>query len=75
MAASQQKIEELLNGPALKPPPGVTPNFSANSHQHILVISVGATSIFVAGVFVILRYYAKYLARRRLEATDRECIL
>lgn len=56
---SQAALQALLNGPAVPPPPGITPNFESppNSKAVSLIVLVPCQTI--ATLSVLLRLYTK----------------
>ncbi|KAJ8105749.1 hypothetical protein OPT61_g9993 [Boeremia exigua] len=65
---NQSTIDALLDGPALAPPPGVTPNFvnPANlSHPELAVLQ-----LTLATLVVWMRIYTKLRVLKRMLAED-----
>lgn len=58
--------------PAIKPPPGVTPNFVNPSSDGYVTIVVLAIFLAITTPVVILRMYIRYFVNRRLWWDDCE---
>lgn len=61
---------ELLNGPAMIPPPGVTSQFDDPPNLEQLTIAVFTICIFVATIAVVLRMWTKLLIIRQTTLDD-----
>ena len=59
-----------LEGPAMKPPPGVTPNLVDPYNQGPTLIVVGSILISLMTVFVLARGYTKYRIFRKTSWDD-----
>lgn len=63
-------MEFILNGPALKTPPGVTRHLDNISEDLGWGYTTIILSFTIAGIFFLLRLYTKFWIIRRLEAAD-----
>lgn len=64
--------ESLSAVPAAKPPAGVVPNFDHPSTRGPLFIALSAAAIGVMYLFLIVRFYSKFVSRRALKWDDCE---
>jgi hypothetical protein len=60
----------ILNGPALRPPPGVQPNFSTPENQNSLGLALIIMCAVVSTVMTGIRLYAKLTSQKRLGIED-----
>ncbi|KAJ3554721.1 hypothetical protein NPX13_g10540 [Xylaria arbuscula] len=65
-----EQQEEVLNGPALPPPPGVVPNFDNPPNRNQVAIAVNVACSMVTIVVVFLRAYAKIFCMKKLRWED-----
>lgn len=63
-----------LNGPALAPPPGVTPDFESPPNNNPLAIGVIAACTAVSTICLLLRAYARVWLQRRVQIEEGVCI-
>ena len=70
-AAQAAQIAELLQGPALQPPPGATVRFPTthSDEQKWFYVCVVLSSV-VPGVLLLLRMYTKLRVVRKVDFTD-----
>ncbi|KAF4341573.1 60s ribosomal l36 [Fusarium beomiforme] len=66
MALSQQDIEALLATPALKPPPGVMPQFDNPPNENALAWGVTTFLMTVATLCLFLRLYGRTWLERKM---------
>jgi hypothetical protein len=59
-----------LDGPALKPPEGVTPNFDNPENGTPLVMAVTIISIVVSSLCMIVRAVARVLYSKKVTVAD-----
>ena len=57
-------MEKLLEGPGLKPPPGIIPNFIDPPSLYGINIAVNSTCLIVATICVAIRAYTKFVIMR-----------
>jgi hypothetical protein len=62
-----------LDGPALAPPEGVTPNFDNPDNQNALARGVLATCAAIATICLLLRIYGRFYLLRKVSAEDGTC--
>lgn len=62
--------EELLQGPAGAPPPGVVPNFDNPPNLHRVGDAVLITCFVVATLALLLRVYTKLFLIRQFKISD-----
>lgn len=62
--------EKILNGPALKPPPGVLPQFDDPPNLNSVGYGVVVTCAILAGTLVIARLYARAFYHKKIEFED-----
>ena len=71
MATALDKFKaQLLNGPALPPPPGVTPNFVNPANLDKLTIAIFTLCMILATLTVILRMWTKICIIRQTSIDD-----
>ena len=61
---------EFLNGPGLKPPPGIVPDFDDPPNRNALCYSILLLSICVSTIIVLLRTWAKIFCVRKFRLED-----
>ena len=71
----QAKIRELLNGPGLKPPPGVKPNFVDPPNQRESLLAVVSLCLIIATFCVIARAYTRFRLIRDYGWEDYSCFI
>lgn len=59
-----------LNGPALAPPPGVTPDFESPPNNNPLAIGVISACTAVSTICLLLRAYARVWLQRRVQIEE-----
>lgn len=57
--ATPEQLQALLNGPALKPPPGVIPDFTDPSTSHRRGVAVEIVSLLLSAFAVAMHIYTK----------------
>ena len=57
-------MKELLEGPGLKPPPGVNPNFNGPVPQYNSNIAVNSLCLILATICVAIRAYTRFFIMR-----------
>ncbi|KAI0444214.1 hypothetical protein F4803DRAFT_274868 [Xylaria telfairii] len=62
--------EAILDGPALTPPLGVTPNFDNPPNDNALCFGVIGLCLGLSSLFIILRAYATYMHSKRPQLPD-----
>ncbi|KAF2651292.1 hypothetical protein K491DRAFT_682314 [Lophiostoma macrostomum CBS 122681] len=67
--------DAMLNGPALQPPPGVSPDFVNPPNQTTLAYGVLAVCASLATIVVAIRVYAKAFCNRKMHIEDYLAIL
>ena len=67
-----QQLQQLLNGPAEKPPPGVLPNFNDPSNLDTAFIITLTFCITFATLAFLLRIYTKIFLIRSVAYEDCE---
>ncbi|KAI0598025.1 hypothetical protein F4775DRAFT_592778 [Biscogniauxia sp. FL1348] len=67
---SPAEKEALLNGPALAPPPNVTPNFKNPPNGSDFSIGITCLCIVVSLLLVLARLYVSWFVSRKLYLTD-----
>ncbi|TVY17219.1 Satratoxin biosynthesis SC1 cluster protein 4 [Lachnellula arida] len=75
MALSPDVLNAILNGPALDPPKGVTPNFHSHDSLAIYILPTVLVGLSISTVFLILRIYTKYFIIRSVSLEDYITIL
>ena len=63
-SVSAAEIDQYKNVPALAPPPGVIPNFTAANPRADIYIIICSVALGLAFIFVLLRLYAKLWINR-----------
>ena len=66
------QLEQYSNLPALAPPPGVLPNFSAHNERAQIYKILCSILLVVLYFFLFLRLYAKMWIKRNPGLDDRE---
>lgn len=72
---TQEQRQDILNGPALPPPPGVVPNFESPHNSDHIAIAVNVVSLMITILVVYLRAYAKIFCVKKLRLEDCKCFL
>ncbi|RWA14416.1 hypothetical protein EKO27_g687 [Xylaria grammica] len=67
---SPEQLEEVMNGPALDPPPGVVPNFDHPPNENYWGIAADVICSFVVLVVVVLRACAKIFCIKERHIED-----
>ena len=65
--------EMRLNGPAMKPPPGVKPNFNNYSQTSVLFRAVPIMCMAIGTLAVLVRFYVKARLMKKLHVEDCKC--
>lgn len=66
----EQFLQALLNAPAMKPPPGVHPNFADRSNLQQIVIAVLTFYMVLATLFILMRMCTKLFILRKVVLED-----
>lgn len=72
MSSPPNGLDDITQIPALKPPPGVTPNFVDPYTRGPLFLALTAVAIGIVYVFVIARIYCKICLQNKLSWDDCE---
>ena len=64
------ELEALLNGPAVKPPPGVLSNFDNPPNQDTVALTIGNLLIIFASLAVLIRIYTRRVLLRSVGCDD-----
>ena len=64
------QLAGLLDGPALPPPKGVTPEVNNHSGEQALYFVVASLCTIVPGMLLLLRLYTKLRISRNVDLTD-----
>lgn len=70
MASPTEILQFELNGPALAPPPGVTPNFANPENILVVLVVVCTLCIFISTLVFWIRVYARLYIFRETEWED-----
>lgn len=65
-----QVAKDILNGPALPPPPGVEPNFENPPHSNALGYGLLSVMLAMGMLAITFRIYARISQVRRLGIED-----
>ncbi|KAI0120259.1 hypothetical protein F4776DRAFT_245179 [Hypoxylon sp. NC0597] len=65
-----EEHEEILDGPALTPPPGITPNLDNPSNNNALAVAIITLSLAIMTIAISLRAYAKIFVARKVFLED-----
>ncbi len=65
-----EKQQALLDGPALAPPPGATPNLTSPSNGNSLVLVVTILCLSVVSLLVRIRAYSRIFGLRKIRLED-----
>lgn len=68
-------LEQLLEGPGLKPPPGVLPNFIDPPSQSAANLACNITCLTVATICVAIRMYTRLVITRSHGWEDYTCVI
>ena len=71
---SPQKLAIILNGPALKPPPGLTSNLVNPPNNRVITHVTFSISLVLSTLAVLIRLYTKAIVQRRLDKADGEML-
>jgi hypothetical protein len=63
----------FLNGPALKPPVGVAPQFVHPPNRNALCFGIVVTGTILAALVVAMRMYTRIFCIKRLRLEDGRC--
>lgn len=66
----EEEREHILNGPALAPPPGVTPNFLNPENHNAAGHSAIVVCLCFVSILVPIRLYSKLFCLRRIHFED-----
>ncbi|KAI8623621.1 hypothetical protein F5Y19DRAFT_492473 [Xylariaceae sp. FL1651] len=66
----QEQQDEILNGPALMPPPGIVSNFDSPPNGDALAYTAVTLCLVVSTIAVSIRVYAKFICARRIKLED-----
>lgn len=69
----QTKLEELLNGPAGVPPPGILPNFNNPPNLHTSIFAAEAVCLTLTSLAVLIRLYTRHFLLRSVGYDDCQC--
>ncbi|KAI0554028.1 hypothetical protein F4679DRAFT_393853 [Xylaria curta] len=72
---SMDDLRKALEGPALSPPEGVSPNFEHPPNQNSVAVLGLLVCLVLASVFLIIRIYVKFFKIKRLHIGDYLIIL
>lgn len=75
MATPEVKLRDLLEGPALNPPPGTVSNFDNPFTLRRETIIVGSLFFILATVSVLIRFYTQVRIDKKLRLEDCESYL
>jgi len=67
-----EQLQELLNGPSMKPPAGVMPNFVDPANFHVLYIATVVLCLSFATSALFMRIYTKIYIIHKTEWADCE---
>jgi hypothetical protein len=62
--------EKYLNGPALKPPPGIVPNFTDAPNQTALCFGVTITCAILVTFGAVIRLYTRIFCIKKMRLED-----
>jgi hypothetical protein len=68
------QIEQFLDGPALKPPPGVVSNFSDAPNRTALCVGITITCIVLVTLGAIIRLYTRIFCMKKMRLEDCMCV-
>ena len=66
----EEQGSDVLNGPALPPPPGVVSNFTHRSNAWAVLQAVDVVCLVLATAALIIRLFAKVRYARKVIAAD-----
>jgi hypothetical protein len=69
-----EELQQLLNGPALTPPPGVTSNFDHPETLAVYVVPTIALALSFSTLAIAARIIARRLSRNFIGWEDCECL-
>ena len=64
--------DEILNGPALLPPEGITPNFEDPGANNVPGYAIISTCLILASIAISVRLYTQVFRLRKLHIEDCE---
>ncbi|KAK8057875.1 hypothetical protein PG996_011812 [Apiospora saccharicola] len=67
---SPEELAVALEGPALAPPQGITPNFDNPPNQNTLGVGVTALGLVLTTAMLLLRLYVRFIVNRRAHFDD-----
>lgn len=67
---SPAEQQALLEGPSMKPPPGVIPNLVNPPNKNDLGYGVATASALLCGLLVVLRLYARAFYHKKMVIED-----
>ncbi|KAI0966073.1 hypothetical protein F4678DRAFT_466863 [Xylaria arbuscula] len=62
--------EQILDSPALRPPPGVQPNFDYPPNANHIVYPTIIWGLFLSSLFVLLRIHGRWYCMKTVKAQD-----
>lgn len=65
-----EQQDQIINGPALAPPNGTTPNFQHPPNQSIIAEVITPILVAVVTTLVLLRFCSKVLVQRSVHIED-----
>lgn len=66
----QAKVQALLNGPAVTPPAGVTPNLVDSPKLEATIVPILALGLTITTLAVLVRLYSKLFLLRSIAYED-----
>ena len=69
------ELGNLLNGPALQPPPGVEPNFTNPHNSKTVIVAIEAICLALPTLAIFMRIYTQACITRKLVLEDCRCFL
>ncbi len=70
------QLEEILNGPALVPPPDVVPNFETPSNKNDLALFIQVICLISATLFFAMRIFVRFIILKTFRIEDgKPCLL
>ncbi|KAI1746006.1 hypothetical protein F4680DRAFT_400001 [Xylaria scruposa] len=67
---SPQVLQPILEGPALAPPPGLTPEFDNPPSRNVFAYAIVAVTIPLSSIFFLFRLYSRLFCVKRLKPED-----
>lgn len=65
-----EQQDQIINGPALAPPDGVTPNFQDPPNQSIIAEVITPILVAIVAILVLLRFCSKVVVQRSVHIED-----